>query len=814
MKEFFATCPKGLESLLFEELKNLKLQDIRETVSGVHFKGEMADAQRACLWSRFASRILLNITEFYCDLDTELYLAANGIAWEKYFTVDKSIAVSFSGTNKNIRNTQYGALKVKDAICDRFTKVCGRRPDVDKHNADVQIFVNLSHETKGVISLDLSGTALYKREIHRGTGIAPLKENLASAMVVRSGFNNESNFLDPMCGSGTLLLEAASILTNRAPGLSRSSFGFKNLEIFDKDSFDKEFLNAKILHAKSLKEAVDNGLEIVGFDADANIVDIAKSNIYKAGFESLVKIYHSDIASLYNPFTNQKKVFIVTNPPYGERMGNFNELISLYQLLGQKVKENFVGSRLAVISSSEDLLSCLKLRYDKSYKLYNGALLCQLRLFDINNEEDASQENKSHDAIVDFENRLAKNLKQIQKWAQQENINAYRVYDADLPDYKAAIDCYGDYYIIQEYVAPSTVNQVVAKRRLLDMISATIKVTGAKGSHVILKSREKQKGKDQYEKSEEQKQNFFEVYENGARFKVNLEDYLDTGLFLDARPIRKMIKDLCKDKEFLNLFSYTASASVMAALGGATKTVSVDMSKTYLNWGMDNFRLNDLDLTNHEFIQADCLSYLSADHDKQYDVVYIDPPTFSNSKRMDRTFEVQRDHVALLSNLTRHVKDGGTIIFCTNKRGFKIDAEALAQYGLDVEDISVKSIPRDFKRNTKIHSCFILTFTKENRVLEIKPMVDPKLTPKWSKSLNKREDTYSFKGEREFRKTHEYYGESSFTRKENKYKDRDNKFTKDSRFNDKKVNRFKKGSLVKEEKKVARVWGPEGVKDL
>lgn len=808
---FFATCPKGLESLLLNELNQIGVQSAKETVAGVSFKGDFAIGMKACLWSRFASRILLELSEFYCETDTELYIGANGVAWEKYFDKSNSIAVTFSGTNESIRNTQYGALKVKDAICDRLQTTQGGRPNVDKDNPDVIINCHLDKKGSANILIDLSGRALLKRDYHRGTGAAPLKENLAAAMVVRTGYNHE-NFLDPMCGSGTLLFEAAAIATNRAPGIQRDFFGFYNLKQFDSDVWDELLLDAKAKAKAGLEEAIAKGVEIVGFDFDDYIVKIANENAQKAGFEKLVKVYQGRVENLYNPFDNKLKVTIVTNPPYGKRMGNFNELIALYTQIGANFKEHFTGARAGVISSSTELLSCLRLHSDKVYKLYNGELQCQLRVFDINEDQTLSvKEEKNLQIANDFANRLKKNLTNMQKWAKNVNINAYRVYDADVPEYSAAIDYYNGYYVIYAYKAPAKVNERVAKKHVLDMLSATVSVTGVAGDKVILKNREIQKGDNQYEKAQELKNEFMTVNEDGALFKVNLYDYLDTGLFLDSRLIRKKLKELSEGKDVLNLFAYTCSASVAAALGGANSTVSVDMSKTYLQWGMDNFKLNNLNLKKHEFIQADCLSWLSKDQGRQFDLIYIDPPTFSNSKRMEKSFDVKRDQIALLSNLTLHLKDGGKVIFCTNHRGFVLD-ESISDYGFSVKNISEKTLPRDFARNKKIHSCFELDFCKANMKKEVVPMSSVNTTPKWQKNLSVKNDTF-----------HDYQSKNGYDRnnmeKSKEQRSLTNKVWSNAVTNKHSTVKSAGSSKFRSEKpkvlrRQVRVFGPNGVKDL
>ena len=753
MQNFFATCPKGLENLLFRELVDLNASSVKETVSGVSFSGNMELAMRVCLYSRFASRIIMNLNTFRCDDDTDLYLGAKGIGYERYFDSDKTIAVSFNGTNRHIRNTQYGALRVKDAVCDRFVECKLERPDVQKNNPDIHIIATLK---KGelAVGIDLSGSAQFWREYHRTTGAAPLKENLAAAMVVRSGFNGSQNFIDPMCGSGTLLLEAALLATDTAPGLARSSYGFMNLKDYDENKWQEIYNEALERSNQGKRKAQELGVKIFGFDADSAVVQRARDNIEHAGFSELVSVEHCLLDNLTNPCqgVNELPCVVVTNPPYGERMGNFNELILLYTTLGHKLKTLFKGGRAAVISTSQELLSCLRLSLDKSYRLFNGALECQLRVFNLDHEssDQAPQADANQVLVaVDFSNRLTKNLKNLEKWANREKISAYRIYDADLPDYNAAIDRYNQYYIIQEYQAPSSIKAHVAQKRLLDMIAATIKVTGAIGDDVIVKSREKQKGESQYAKRDDALGHYIEIYEQDVVFKVNLQDYLDTGLFLDARPIRRLIRSMSAGKDFLNLFAYTCSASVMAALGGAKSTASVDMSRTYLDWGKDNFKINGFDLDgynatgNHHFTQDDCLSYLSRDHGKTYDLIYIDPPTFSNSKRMEKSFDVQRDHLLMLGNLTRHLNDGGVVIFCTNKRNFKLD-DGVAQYGFTVENITPKTFDPDFKRDQQLHTCFKLVYNQAQKQKEPEALVTNTMRAKWSKDLEVKQERFSY----------------------------------------------------------------------
>lgn len=735
MPKFFATCPKGFEQLLFNELVALQTSEVKETLSGVYFTSSLEKAIEVCFKSRFASRVLHILSRFYCQSDTELYMGALGIAWEDYFECSKTIAVDFTGSNAYIRNTQYGALRIKDGVCDRFMQTQKQRPNVDKDAPQIRIVGHLHHE-EAVICIDLGGFALHQRHIARGTGIAPIKENLACAMLTRAGFDGTSNLLDPMCGSGTILIEAAMLATNMAVGLHRDNYGFFNLKLFNtqlKAYFDDLVNKAKVDFQEGLARAQQLGIKIIGFDAQEHIVQICKENLHKAGLESICEVHQCEIKNLYNPFANDKNCFVVTNPPYGVRMGNFNSLICLYNSLGAKLKEHFINAKAAIISSSNELLSCLKLKYDKSYKLYNGQLLCALRIYNIEARDTQKQED-----VIEFKNRLKKNLKALKKFIANQDTDCYRIYDADIPMYKAAIDYYAGNYVLYEYAATKDVDPHKVREHLYDMIAAVQEVCEVPGEQIIVKSRQKQQGSNQYEGQEQKQNEFICVHEANLKYYVNLHDYLDTGIFLDARNIRELIFNNAKDKDFLNLFCYTATATVAAAVAGAKQTLSVDMSNTYLDWAVRNFKLNNISFSNNRLMQQDCLYFLSHNCTQKFDLVYLDPPTFSNSKRMEGILDIVRDHVKLLANLTLHLKDQATVYFCTNKRNFKIDEQALVEYGYSVENYTHKSIPFDFKQQQNIHSFFILQFDRTKLKGEIEPLVSNKALPRWSKSIGER----------------------------------------------------------------------------
>ncbi|MBS6436296.1 MULTISPECIES: bifunctional 23S rRNA (guanine(2069)-N(7))-methyltransferase RlmK/23S rRNA (guanine(2445)-N(2))-methyltransferase RlmL [Pantoea] len=699
MNSLFASTARGLEELLKSELDALGAQDLQVVQGGVHFEADGRTMYQSLLWSRLASRILLPLGEFGVYSDLDLYVGVQSIDWTELFGSQHTFVVHFSGTNESIRNSQFGALKVKDAIVDSFTRQKLPRPNVDREQPDIRINVWLNKD-RASIALDLSGDALHQRGYRQQTGQAPLKENLAAAIVLRSGWQPTTPLLDPMCGSGTLLIEAALIACDRAPGLLRSRWGFTHWRQHN-DALWREVKSEAQQRARAGTAAAQ--ARFFGYDSDGRVLEWAQANARRAGVADLFTFARQDVLQLKNPLPGEQRGTVLSNPPYGERLESEPALIALHSQLGRIMKQHFGGWTLSLFSGSPELLSCLQLRAERQFKAKNGPIECVQKNYQLaeNSSENGAQ------IAEDYANRLRKNMKKLEKWARQEGIACYRLYDADLPEYNVAVDRYGEWVVVQEYAPPKTIDAAKARQRLFDVIGATLSVLELPANRLVLKTRERQKGKNQYQKLGE-KGDFFEVQEYNARLLVNLTDYLDTGLFLDHRIARHMLGKMSKDKDFLNLFSYTGSASVHAGLGGARSTTTVDMSRTYLEWAERNLRLNGLTGRQHRLMQADCLSWLR-ESDETFDLIFIDPPTFSNSKRMEEDFDVQRDHIMLMRNLKRLLRAGGTVMFSNNKRGFKMDLEGLASLGLKAQDITQKTLSQDFARNRQIHNCWLIT---------------------------------------------------------------------------------------------------------
>ncbi len=710
------TCPKGLELLLADELTELGAKEAKPALAHATCEVDQALAYKICLWSRLASRVLWPLTETPAATADQLYQGLVKFPWIEHFSDRNTFRVTFNGMNDEIRHTHFGALKVKDAICDHFRTKSGQRPDVSD-KPDLNIHVRLQRDVAKV-SLDLSGEALHRRGYRQSQGAAPLKENLAAAVLIRAGWpermqQDDAALIDPMCGSGTLLIEAALMAANIAPGLLRSRFGFERWKQHDVVTWRAIHDDAQAKKAAAAQSDVE--LTLLGYDADEKVLNKAKDNARRAGVQHFIFVQKQALKDLTKAKGLPDHGLILTNPPYGERLSDEVAVGALYAGLGNKVKEYFGGWTLAVFTGNPEQAYQFKMRTDKQYALFNGAIASKLMLYTVSPQENRQAPIQAQDAVPTaatlsngaqmVSNRLQKNLRKLKPWLKKQNTDCYRLYDADMPEYAVAIDFYGDWVHIQEYAPPKSVDEEKANARLRDVLDAVPVALSVPREKIVLKQRQVQKGKRQYEKQDKQEQ-FFEVQEGNCRFYVNLTDYLDTGLFLDHRPVRTEIEKLAKNKDFLNLFSYTCTASVHAAVGGARSTTSVDMSQTYLNWGKRNLALNGISDRGHHFVQADCIKWLEAQQSEQqrYDIIFMDPPSFSNSKRMLDVLDIQRDHVKLVNLAMGLLRPGGQLLFSNNLRKFKLDYDALSAFS--VEDITEQTLPQDFARNSKIHQCF------------------------------------------------------------------------------------------------------------
>ena len=727
--EFVATVPRGLADLLARELEALGAGQLRERNAAVQFSGTLGTGYSACLWSRTASRVLLQLAEFDAADSDAFHAQVRAFNWSAHIDPARTIACEFSGKHPTITHSHFGALRLKDGICDRLRDDTGTRPDVEPTRPAVRVHAH-ANGTRVTLALDLAGEGLHRRGYRTEAGEAPLRENLAAGVLLRARWpeaaERGAEFLDPMCGSGTLAIEAAMIAARRAPGLTRDYFGFLGWKGHDATLWQQ-------LKSEAAQRALAQIPSIIrGSDIDQRALSIAAENAQRAGVSALLRFEHSAVEHV-RALTDEPGL-ICCNPPYGERLGDQAQARSAFAELGRALREHFAGWDAAILSAHADSARELRLRSYRVHELWNGAIPVRLLRIDLAapGSEDVALRRAQQQAEAAasaaggqmFANRLEKNLKRLGKLAQRAQVSCYRLYDADMPEYSFAIDRYAEaatgtvHLHVQEYAAPASIELDAARRRRREALSSLPAALHIPPQRIHLRLRRRQSGAEQYQRQavaamSANEQRTLTVEEGGLQFLVNLDDYLDTGLFLDHRLTRARLRERAAGARFLNLFCYTASATVYAASGGARSTLSVDLSNSYLDWAAQNFKLNGLDPALHRLERADCREWLrtaaaatarAGSSAAAFDLIFLDPPTFSNSKRMQGVLDVQRDHPELIEQCMRLLAPGGLLLFSTNAQRFRPDAALEQQW--QVKDISARMLPFDFERNPRIHRCF------------------------------------------------------------------------------------------------------------
>lgn len=852
LHEFYASCPEGFETALADELRGMGLRQVRPLKGRVAFAGSPADAERACLWSRLASRIFVVLGRFACANAEDLYEATRSIAWERILRAGATIAVTARGTNDELRNSHFAALRVKDALCDRMLEVEGRRPSVDTDDPDARISLTL-RGNRASIQLDLSGDPLFKRlpreatRTHAAHVLRPDYAALACAQgnwqeICSVALTNAKDaaievdaadlvaeaegcaavpanpaddrpaptppvMIDACCAGGGVALEAASILADRAPGLERRNWGFQSWLEHDEAAW-RELLNEADRRAELAQGRV---ARIVATDPSGDAVACARRVLKAAGLAGRVIFAQPDLdkisRKLMMPACCGGKprgfVFLDTTETAISKMSRVLDLATSLHAgaCGADPVRAMLSTMPTVALTRDDLLIRTLGEPARSLRVMPNNEEAELAVFSAANgaisagegnvaaegsmpAEDAVESSVAPSpatTLIDlgdgkpcpvlipeseqFTRRLRKVAKLRRKWAQREGVTCYRVYDADLPDYSAAIDLYegsattpGRWLVIAEYAAPREVDPALAEARLLDILTLAPRILQVDPDNVFAKARIRSRGGSQYGKqaggsnpgkvgkprggcggsasnrprqgagsgtpSDIRTRRLPLIEEGGLTFAVNFNDYLDTGIFLDHRITRGLVREHARGKRFfLNLFAYTGTATCYAADAGVEETVTVDLSNTYLDWAERNMEQNGFVGPDHHYVRADVMSWIRDMRQtrNRWDLIFCDPPTFSNSSKMGRrTWDVQRDHVELLVGLSRLLSREGEAIFSCNLRTFRPDIEELARAGVVLTDITDETIPEDFARNKKIHHCYLVKrYTSEEAMRRI-----------------------------------------------------------------------------------------------
>lgn len=857
LHEFYASCPEGFETALADELRGMGLRQVRPLKGRVAFAGSPADAERACLWSRLASRIFVVLGRFACADAEDLYEATRSIAWERILRAGATIAVTARGTNDELRNSHFAALRVKDALCDRMLEVEGRRPNVDTDDPDARISLTLRGE-RASIQLDLSGDPLFKRlpreatRTHAAHVLRPDYAALACAQgnwqeICSAALTNTKDtmgdadtavpadggalangsalagsaaerptptlpvLIDACCAGGGVVLEAASILADRAPGLERRNWGFQSWSEHDAAAW-RELLNEADRRAELAKGRI---ARIVATDPSGDAVACARRILKAAGLADRVIFAQPDLDKISRKLMMpaccggepRGFVFLDTTETAISKMSRVLDLATSLHAgaCGADPVRAMLSTMPTVALTRDDLLIRTLGEPARSLRVMPNNEEAELAVFSAANgaisagggnvaaedsmpAEDAVESSVAPSpatTLIDlgdgkpcpilipeseqFARRLRKVAKLRRKWAQREGVTCYRVYDADLPDYSAAIDLYegsattpGRWLVIAEYAAPREVDPALAEARLLDILTLAPRILQVDPDNVFAKARIRSRGGSQYGKqaggtspsgqhgkggkprggrsgsasnrpsqgassgtpSDIRTRRLPLIEEGGLTFAVNFNDYLDTGIFLDHRITRGLVREHARGKRFfLNLFAYTGTATCYAADAGVEETVTVDLSNTYLDWAERNMEQNGFVGPDHHYVRADVMSWIRDMRQtrNRWDLIFCDPPTFSNSSKMGRrTWDVQRDHVELLVGLSRLLSREGEAIFSCNLRTFRPDIEELARAGVILTDITDETIPEDFARNKKIHHCYLVKrYTSEEAMRRV-----------------------------------------------------------------------------------------------
>jgi 23S rRNA (guanine2445-N2)-methyltransferase / 23S rRNA (guanine2069-N7)-methyltransferase len=701
MSRFFAVAPRGTERVLSDELRAHGVVAVEEQRGGVAFGRQLGDAYLACLWSRVASRVLFPLHSFEAPDAATLYEGVRSIDWVQHLGPDNTLAVDVAGKNAPAGPGHFLALKTKDAIVDRIRDSEGARPSIDTADPDVRINVHVNRSLV-TVNVDLSGRGLHRRGIDRVGTDAPLKENLAAAILRLAGWpgrDSSSPFFDPMCGSGTLLLEAAWMALEVAPGSHRTHLAATGWRGHDQALWSRLVKDA----GERTRSAAGRTLRISGADSSSAAVAVARENLQRAGLASRVPVAQCELRASGPPSTTPG--LLITNPPYGARLGETDALRPLYELLGDVLKRRFAGWSAWVFTGNPELGKRIGLRPVARHVLFNGPIESRLLEIPISDAPVAAsggpgwrRRSPESKALV---TRLRRNLRHLRPWAARQRVTSYRIYDADVPEYNVAIDWYDGAARVEEYVRPRKVPAADAERRLRDALLVVPEMLDIDPESVVLGGGRRPAGDERRPRADEQPP-VRTVQEGDLCFEVSLASQLDTGLRLDDRLLRQHVHTESRDRDVLNLFADTCTASVAAAVGGARSTTSIDPSAASLAWGRRNLTLNHVESDRHHLLQTDVPRWLSRNGHQRYDLVLLAAPTDASVKPMRTGLDIQRDHVRLIEHIGRLLRPAGEVLLVTHAPDFTLDADRIRDFR--IQEITGDITPRDFERRPRMRA--------------------------------------------------------------------------------------------------------------
>lgn len=765
-----AACAFGLEAVVTRELSDLGVQAKPSGTGRVLVVcPNRADALNVIaemnLRLRAADRVLIRLAEFPVGGGDEgfqaLYEAALETPWEEWIHPDASIPVSGRSVRSTITSVPALQRTVKRAIVERLRKAFKRPLGVNlpESGPPVEVEVSLLND-RASFTLDTSGTGLHKRGYRAGlVGEAALKETLAAGLVMLSVWRPGRALIDPFCGSGTIAIEAAMWARKIAPGLRRTfaieqwwkptaeaGGGLAPPPLLDPDVFAATRERAR---SEIIAERLDPVIH--ASDVDEQALRLARAAAKQAGVDQDIHFHLRPFAELVSKLDHG---VVITNPPYGVRLEAHDQagLEDLYRSM-PAVFRGLPTWSFHLFTGRRDLETVFGRQADRRRKLYNSTIECTYFQFLGPKPGQAGTKTQRRDegggghvdevmggegggvmkgvgagdaggartvvgaAFVglldrdrrfaeDFARCLGKNLRHLRRYPSR-GIHCFRIYERDVSDVPLIIDRYHDHIHAVEYERPHE-RSPAQQHEWFELLKAKIaEVAQVPLAHVHLKQKHRQRGLTQHEKLGEEGV-VLSVQEGDPplTLEVNLTDYVDTGLFLDHRLTRQMVREQAAGRRVLNLFCYTGSFSVYAAAGGAASVTSVDLSNTYLSWLERNLRHNQLLDGRQRIVREDTLEFLRAHaRGPQYDLVIADPPTFSNSARTEEDWEVATDYAELLALIGGVLAPGGVVYFSNNYRRFKLDEAAVSAAGLSAREISKQTVPPEY-RNDRIHRCW------------------------------------------------------------------------------------------------------------